>query len=347
MPSWLVAAVLTIASGVALALLGRLVWELYAVKWLARVRAWLHSRRRVEYDARRDHMYAINTWSPERPLRPRNLDVALTTERPPLRWVDPTRWRQHYDESRESYAGSCGYVTFVGPVDFREGPTTEVFRVTLSPCDYAEGLATWKALRDDEDKQRAIADALSADPFAFARTSPPNPLAINVAILSPSGRFLAVERSASVASSQGVWTIGPNEMLTLHDDRSPADRTEDFFSLAQRCLREEVGLSLGDYGDVSISWFGYRSADAHPWIFAQVRSKLSESEVGERLREAHSSVEAASTEWLPLTRETVRRIVDSERNHVDSFVERNRGGRRWIAHAPLAVTELWRMQSRL
>jgi hypothetical protein len=347
LPSWLFAAVLTIASGVALALLGRLVWELYAGKWLARLRAWRHARKGVGYDGRRDAMYAINTWSPERPLKPHNLEVALTKERPPLHWVNPELWREHYDTVREMYGGLCGYVTYVGPVDFREGPTTEVFRVALSPCDYAEGLATWKALREDHDKQEAIANALATDPFAFAQSSPPHPLAINVAVLSPSGRFLAIERSASVASSQGVWTIGPNETLTLHDDRSPGDRPEDFFSLAQRCLREEVGLAPGDFGEISISWFGYRAVDAHPWVFAQVRSKLPESHVDERLREAHSSVEAAATEWLPLTREAVRRIVAAERSETDSFVERGRRGRRWIAHAPLAITELWRMQSRL
>jgi hypothetical protein len=292
-------------------------------------------------------MYPLNTWSPDRPLRPRNLDVVITDARPVQSWIDPTVWRRHHESFRELYGGRCGYVTAVGPIDFREGPTTEVFRVVLSPCDYSEGLATWRALEETPERQRAIAEALARDPFSFVRSSPPHPLAINVAVLSPAGKFLAIERSASLASSQGVWTVGPNETLTLHDDRSPADRPEDFFALAQRCLKEEVGLSPGDYGDVSISWFGYRSADAHPWVFAQVRARLSEAEVDERLRGAHSAVEAASTDWLPLTRATVLKVVEGERTEPGALTERTQPRRRWIVHAPLAVSELWRMQSRL
>lgn len=189
MLGWLVAAVLAIASALALAILARLAWEIYGVKWLARFRAWNHGRKRVDYDGRADGMYMINSWSPERRLKPRNLDVTLSTERPASHWVEQTAWERHYADLREQYSGRCGYVTGVGQVDFREGPTTEVFRVQLSPCDYAEGLATWKALTGDPEKQKAIADALSEDPFAFAASSPPHPLAINVAVLSPADDF--------------------------------------------------------------------------------------------------------------------------------------------------------------
>ena len=339
--------VLGIVVGIAANILSSYLWETPVSKLRQSRRERIAARQALELDAESLGYYRVNAWSPSRPLKPENLRIEVTDSRPAWRWGDEPAWRSHLDETSAAISGSCGYPVACSAVDWRESDATQTFRVTISPCDYAEGAATSRLLEGDPSTRSALAEALRDDPIGFVHTAPPAPLAINVAVVSKSGNFLALQRSATVWSARLLWTIGPNETMTLPASSTPGSRHEDFFELARRCLEEELGLLAGDYGRISISWFGYYAPLASPWVLAQVRTTLAEAEVDERIAGCHSTEELAGWEWLPLTRERVRRIITAEPVGDYGLVSPDEPERRWIVHAPLAVNELWRMQAAL
>jgi hypothetical protein len=307
------------------------------------------------FDAKRDAFYAICHWSPDRMLSEDRLIVRLSDERPKQRWLDEVKWAQNFESARSRVSGSCGYVTDCRGVDWRESEMTDRFEVTLSRCDYAEGIATWETMKSDPQASRVIAAALEHDPLDFIRTAPPHPLAASIGVLSHDGRrFLAVFRSATVATSRSLWTVGPYETLVIPSTHTPGDEPENFFALIRRGLKEELGLYERHYGATSISWFGYFAPDAHPWIFAQVRTNLPDDEVVTRRANCHSVDEAADATWLPFSLHVVRSIAGGRRERdVDGtaentgdaiVVEEGAAQGRWILHAPHAISELWRMQ---
>jgi hypothetical protein len=338
---------LGVVVGVAANLVSSYLWESPVARLRQSRRERRAERQALEFDPKPLGYYKVNGWSPSRPLRPDNLRVEVTQHRPEWRWGSESVWRAHLEDTSALISGSCGYPVACSDVDSRESEPTQTFRVAISPCDYAEGAATSRLLEGDESTRRALADALDRDPIGFVATAPPSPLAINVAVVSKSGNFLALQRSATVWSARLLWTIGPNETMTLPRASTPGQRHEDFFELARRCLEEELGLLAGDYGKISISWFGYYAPLASPWVLGQVRTTLEEAEVNERITRCHSTEELAGWEWLPLNLETVRRITSGKPVGDYALVSPDEPERRWIVHAPHAVNELWRMKPAL
>lgn len=328
-------------------ILSSYLWETPVAKLRQQRRERVAARQAIDFDAEVRGYFRVNAWSPSRPLRPENLRVEVSRSRPEWRWGDEAAWRAHLGEAAASISGTCGYPTECSGVDWRESEASTVFRVTVSPCDYAEGAATSRLLESDPQASEALAAVLRTDPVGFVRTAPPAPLAINVAVVSNAGRFLALQRSATVWSARLLWTVGPNETMTLPESASPGSRPEDFFELARRCLEEELGLVAGDYGRISISWFGYYAPLASPWVLAQVKTTLTEAEVDDRIARCHSTEELAGWEWLPLDRQTVRQMLSAEHAGEYALVSPEEPERRWIVHAPLAVNELWRMRAGL
>jgi hypothetical protein len=332
-------------------------WEGPISRWRMRRRHRRGEKDSLSYLGETDHMYTVVSWNSARLLSQRNLRTVVEEVKPRLSLVDAARWREIYAdlEERSDAHGPCGYVTSAGPIDWREGPSTQVFRVTVTPVDYSAGIATFTALADDPGRREHINNLLRDDPFGFIAQAPPSHLAINLGLLSADGkRFLGVKRSGAVATSPNVWTVGPCETFVLHTNRSPGSPPEDFFSLAERCLSEELGLSRDEYDRLSISWFGYYGPDAHPWITAQARTRLSDLEVKDRWNTSHSRPEASQIEWFRFDRENVASIVFGPRiaaTRKDSTptVEVPDGEcvGSWIIHAPHALHEMWRMRSNL
>ena len=346
--------VLVFLLGVVVGILGNLV---AAYLWEARLvplrRRWQNRRatkKAVDYESSQDGMYALNRWSPDRMLTRDNLRVEVREKAPSLELVDSERWHNELErlQQQADMRGRCGYVTDCSKVDWRESPHTQIFRVTVSPADYAEGIATWAVLRADEARRAQIVGMLTSDPLSFPQAAPPMHLAVNLGILNSDGsKFLGLLRSATVASAKNVWTVGPNETMTLPVGGTPGAEPEDFFSLAERCLKEEIGLNPEDYDPVVISWLGYRAADAHPWVTAQVRVRLPDAVVLERRKVCHSYEEASMGVWLPFGRQTVLSIVQGQRCPDGSTIKVPSGPccGRWIIHAPHGICELWRMRT--
>lgn len=167
-------------------------------------------RESLSYSSASDHMYEVCSWGPYRKLTPSNLRTVFVDSEPCLKLVDRQRWQLALDDlsRRDDAHGRCGYVTAAGPVDWREGPSTKVFRVTLTPTDYSTGIATYIALGDDPPRQHEINRLLRENPFGFVAQAPPAHLAVNIGLLSADGqRFLGVHRSAAVATSPNILDV--------------------------------------------------------------------------------------------------------------------------------------------
>ncbi len=283
--------------------------------------------------------YPINRWTPTRPLDRRRLDMLVIDERPDQIWCDPVEWRRLANEYSQVCSGDTAYLVAFG-IDHRESEQGESFSYTVAPCDYSEHLATVRYLDEHAEVRHAIAAALDAGQIAdFARNAPPSLIKINVTVLSGENLFLAIQRSGAVHSKQGLWTAGPNETMRLPRRMVPGSQAEDLFGLADRCLREELGIDPSSY-EIIISWIGYEAHTASVKVFAQARTHLSASALAEAMSTAHGLYEAQRIVWLPFSRRVVLDIIKNWQ-HGDS------AGRIWSSSAPFALQELWRMRSAL
>ena len=324
------------------------------------------------YDPTTDGLFQLWTWSTEkRPLTEQYHTIVY--RRPPQKqdWVDSRLLRQKQkrcrDQHQQQQGGqledrpSVGYVTSFTQ-DHREykvaGPQgqsqlAERFDLYASRSYFSDAEALGQCFETPEelaDLKRRLTEASGPD---LLRGIPPTRLAIEVALVSSDFRFLAVQRSTTVTSDPGYWTVGLNETLVPPpaDFKSPGGRPEDLFELAKRCLREEAALDDGEFGTIHISWFGLmapclidiarpnstsRATGIYQLVLAQAACLVpDESEVLRRIADSHSNYEASSSCWLPLTARQVEQIVNMKDK------------KRWIYFAPLAVRELWRFRARI
>lgn len=284
-------------------------------------------------------LFPINRWTPSRPLTPERLRMRVTAERPDFsEWIDLPEWERLAEVYSKTKGGEIAYVTGF-KVDHRESFDGHEFEYRVAHCDYSEHLATREYLKLHAGARSKIRACLSAGGMLdLARTSPPSTVKINVAILDRDRHFMAIQRSGAVDYKKGVWTVGPNETMTLPRSIVPGTPGEDLFHLAERCLREELGLERSDYGHINISWIGYEDQTASVKVYSQVVTHLSRRDVDERMAEAHSLFEAQKVEWIPFKRAPVMDIVKKWENG-DSH------GRSWSSSAPLALQEMWRMRN--
>ncbi|MFJ7074445.1 hypothetical protein [Streptomyces sp. NPDC098781] len=282
-------------------------------------------------------LFPLNRWTTARPLQRNHLQVSVTETRPQQQWFNESEWQRIADEFHRRYTGDIGFLTDAS-IDHRESREGEDFRYTITPCDYSEHLATVEYLRRHPEAQSRIrASFADGDIIAFARTSPPTSIKINVAVLNLDNEFLAVQRSGAVDFKRGVWTVGPNEGMKLARHTTPGDPPEDFFDLGERCLREELNLEPVDYSGINISWVGYEVKTIQFKVYAQVRTHLSKREVNERLLSSHSLFEAQDTKWIPFQKKYVMDIVQN-------WESGDSADRKWSSSAPHTLQEMWRMR---
>jgi hypothetical protein len=331
---------ISFGGGIAAGLLTNAMWDLrsHILRHLTRL-----TNRRSEplrFDPLSVGFYPINQWTPARLLERRYVSMNVTGERPDLVWFDQDEWRAMAKEHAQSHSGDTAYLVAFD-IDHRESGHGEFFSYTVAPCDYSEHLATVQYLDEHPATRLAIAAQLEAGRIAeFARQAPPSLVKINVAVLSGENRFLAIQRSGAVYGKRGLWTAGPNETMRLQHRAVPGTAPEDLFGLAERCLREELGLEPSSCESITISWIGYEARTASIKIFAQARTFLSELVLAEAMGVAHGLYEAQRAVWLPFTRHMLLDIVGN-------WDRGDSGGRLWSSSAPFALQELWRMRPAL
>src|SRR5258706_5128830 len=272
--------VVSFVSGVTAALLANVLWlrrwEMRApLRWLRKPRFDI-----LAFEPTSVGLFPINRWSTSRPLRRGNLRMQVADGRPRQKWCDPIEWKRLAEQFKnEGKTGGKGYLVDFS-IDHHETRSGWTFSYSIAHCSYWEQLATIKYLEEHGEARSKMWDALQRGEIVdLVRSAPPGGMKINVAVISPEGNFLAIQRSGVVDRKRGLWTVGPNETMVLAPTQIPGSQAEDFFGLAERCLREELNLEPTDCGMMNISWLGYDVSTGEPKVFAQVRSHLPHREI--------------------------------------------------------------------
>jgi hypothetical protein len=295
----------------------------------------------LDFDPASVGLHPINRWTTARPLTRQNLEMTVSSNRPKQTWLNDEELTLLAESFRRQHkSGDTGYLVDY-EIDHHESRRGQVFRYTVTHCKYWEYLATCQYLQDHPQARSKIWETFeSGHTLAFARTAPPSSVKINVSITSPEGNALIVQRSGAVDLKKGLWTVGPNETMILRQFPTPGTQMEDFFGLAERCLREELALEPADYGPINISWLGYDVNTAQVKVYAQARSHLPQRELEHRMADAHGLYEVQSRAWLPLNRQTMADVIQN-------WEKGDSKGRHWSASAPHALQELWRFRKAL
>ncbi len=334
----MLSAVVGFVTGVAAALLANVLW---LRRWRMRAALCVLKKPRMEildFDPMSVGLWPVNRWSTARPLRRDRLRMQVVSKRPRQRWCDVQDWKLLAAEHRTpgKTADTAYLVDF--EIDHHETKRGQAFAYSVAHCYYWEHLATVEYLNMTNAARSRIWQAFQRGQILdYARSAPPAAMKINVAVISPESQFLAIQRSGAVDHKKGLWTVGPNETMVLPPMLPPGTQAEDLFGLAERCVREEVGIEPIDYGPINISWIGFDVTSGQAKVYAQVRSHLPRREIGQRMASSHGIFEAQSTTWLPLSRKVV---MDIMRN----WESGDSAGRRWSASAPHALQELWRFR---
>jgi NUDIX domain len=291
----------------------------------------------ILYDERTDDSFCIRWWSPEvgRSGPTFKLETAI---RPQQRWLDASDHQRRVKAiSKEHQNDPLAYLVDFA-IDTGEGPQSERFRMGVTEGTYAEQMATIDCLKADPKARRAVRAALGrGDTLEFAASAPPSSIGAMVAVTSPSGRFLAAERSGSVQYERHEWTVGLTELMkpyasqkTPHHDRGPVE-------VVIRCLEEELGLGTKAFTNPFISWIGYWAPSTCVNFVAHVEVLVEEDEVKRRWRQhAQHGWEIHSIEWLPLDASTVSAVAANRQR-----------GRRWTVHSRLMLKEVIRVREGL
>lgn len=297
----------------------------------------MRSRRRfnpLRFDPRSIKFFTLNQWSDQRPLDRARIVQVLGVHSGQT-WCRDPDLELIRSQIADPGGPACSLIDL--EIDHHESDYGRALRVTLAPSLYGDFIAASEYFSRNPESVDEVLDRLEREEVRdMIRAAPLSVIAVNVTITSADGFLLAIRRSASVRTSQNIWTLGPNETMNLPNLR-PGE-SEDFFRLAERCLREEAGLEpVADYGPIYFSWMGYNVPGALVHLVAHVKANLDHVDVEERLHQSHGAFEADQIAWL---RDSRRSLEDIVHNHsLDSQ------GRRWIDSAPLAAQQYWRMRA--
>ena len=177
--------------------------------------------------------------------------------------------------------------------------------------------------------------------------APPSNIVINVTVLSRTGNLLLLQRAEKARVWPSRFQVGPHETMNW---TSAGEAAESCFDLAERALREEVGLDDPElyYEKIVFSWFGYYLPNASAYFFAHVRTRLTRHEILERIDSCEGRWEMKDVEWLDLhenrvlKRDTILDILSTwregpYRSDLDSQQ------RAWLPHAVMSLSQLARV----
>lgn len=313
---------------------------------LRRLRIRAADSRAIKWDVRPDGLYVAAEWSSKRPIKPSTLDTQLAPkgERHDQTFVDSTVLKAAV-AARAHDTGDIAYLTGVR-INHTESEETEFCRVGLAEADYSEVRAI-EYLREVNPDALLAADAAVATSVRDYLQGPvPSSLAVNVIPMTADGELLCAERSSAVDNGVGMWTVG------VYETMKPADkhfrgREENFFSLTQRALEEELGLAHNDYGPIELTWLGIYRPLLRGHLVAVTRLNIDKAEVEERRKSADSRYEHVQLDWIKLNRTTVQEFTRGPKRkataeNAEVIWVKDRG---WIDQARLAVLEAWRYQS--
>lgn len=285
--------------------------------------------------------FTLNSWSPYRQLERSNVDVALSSENWNQTWVP----QELLDAALVSILDPGGPSSSLRSitVDHRESNQGRRLFLSYAKSEYKDFIAVGQLFEGDADRTESLMHRLhSEDAAEMVAGSPRSVTAMNVTVLSEDLRLLVLRRSAAVRTSQNEWTLGPNETMLGPGEQEQVGGVEGPFQLAERCLKEEIGVGLDDVRFLGVSWVGYNVPGAICHWLAHTRIRLRSDEITRRIRESHGGFEVDAIGWMKFNVKALDEICQrSEDRKLDS------SSRCWNRTAGLAAQDIRRWKSRL
>jgi hypothetical protein len=285
-------------------------------------------------------LFTLLRWSQDRPLehdpRLHRLEYGLA---PGQDWFDSDELARSQAEQARTRIGINAYA-YDMTIDHREHPGADQFIMSVATSNYGDLNAIGDCIGDQDMDEFVRSRLHERGAVGFLRTMPPTRLSIQVSVVSTQRRVLATRRSHAVGSAPGVWSLGPNETLVPTTGfRTPGLGSESLFDLASRCLAEECGLltiaSPAEIGPIHITWFGVSTnhdEGVAQNVLALTTCSLPESEIADRIGNAHSNFEADGIDWIDLSLDSLLKAMEDPR-------------RTWISFSHLACRDLWRYRA--
>ena len=287
--------------------------------------------------------FQLGSWSVKHPIH----DVELAIAVPPRQsWCDD----KTLEAKRRAVERDGGPTWFLSDfeVDDRESPTSEHFRMTLSPANYGDYQALRHLLREDRDLAHELFDRAQKHNGlrSQVRGSPKTAFGVQVNVVSGEHTMLAMRRSMTVGEHQGLWMLGCGETISESDvfDRVASLGKFSLIPICERALREEVGLEPEDYGPVHISWLGLNLQLGSNLLIAHVFSKLSERQIDCRIAECSSANEMTEVRWCSMRSGRLADLWNEMRlSDSEGELPHNAISRRWVPGQALVMHELIRL----
>lgn len=305
----------------------------------------------IRYDSEEDGLILLHSWSYDRRLLPQNMKIELK-DRPKQSYLN----ERVIDTSRkgfekQNYRGNVCYC--VGyDVDHQDNKYGQIFKLKIAQCDYSESLALGQYLRDNPDKKKEIAAIVNNDPQQYFSSAIPSVVFINLIVISENDNLLVLRRSKSVASARGVWSVGAYETME-YVKNSTAKSDNNFHSLAERCLKEELGIyrtfqsQSGEvteyYNDIFISSMSLSLSHMGLLVFGVVKLKnITEGEIELRISGSHGKYESDQIRWLPLNKKEIKDYIENDNGIYRNFIDKENGD--WLTYVKLSLYEAVRVK---
>jgi len=306
-----------------------------------------------DFDPATIGFFPISEWTEHRQLERHNVGEArIRSHRPRQKWItDTTEFAKLAAAERRKDPGSPCPTLVDYIVDSRESQGDKLI-LTVAHSDYSQHVAISTYLDTHpelyDQLRRRIQGTEPGDGLAAViQNAPPSNIVINVTVLSRTGSLLLLQRAEKARVWPSRFQVGPHETMNW---TSAGEAPENCFDLAERALREEVGLDNPDlyYDKIVFSWFGYYMPNASAYFFAHVRTSLTKDEILERIDSCEGRWEVKDARWMNLHRDDVldrEAILDilstwRQGSHKSGLDSQQRA---WLPHAVMSLSQLSRV----
>ncbi|MFE2696392.1 hypothetical protein [Streptomyces mirabilis] len=324
-----------------------------------------------DFDPQDIGFFRISSWNPNRPMadggRIKGGNVGKITEISDRAaelakferrgsWIrNQALFDRLITAEEESNPGSECPTLFDYQVDEREtADESHLLRLRVSRTYYSHHVALRNYMRADHDAYEEVIGRIHGGDYVngrsdsladVVRSSPESNIVINVTVQSRSGKVMLIRRPTRARVWSEFYQVGAHETMNW---RGPQQTVENWFQLASRALKEEIGIdeehSHQYFNKIIFSWFGFYVPEASGYFFAHVRTGLSEEQLVESVAKAEGAIEADQIEWMNLEEEPIKKVLATwSHGPWEEQATRDEQGRKWLPHAVMSLTQLWRI----
>lgn len=306
----------------------------------------------INYDSQNNGLILLHSWSYSHRLLPSNTNIKVV-ERPNNAYIKHSDTFQSIVDKYKSQniRGEICYMVNYN-VDHMDNEYGKTFDFYVAPCDYSEASSISEYLELYPEVKENIISTIKKSPKEYFAQAMPSDVFMNLIVIC-NGKILALRRSNSVSSARGLWCIGAYETMEMPSSTTCNDT--NFHKLAERCIKEEIGLTSSEIGSKTGDTRYFFNSDSifissiHLSLFHMgtlvtaivILNDITLEEVSERIVSvAHSKYEHDAVEWINLDKKEIKSFLENGDGYYADFVNKKNG--QWIAYAKSSLYEIYR-----